>query len=277
MIGGLISAAASLGSTLLGNNAANKANKTQRAIADQNIKLQKQFAQQGIRWKVEDAKRAGISPLYALGANTVSFSPVSVGTTVPDFSGIASAGQDIGRAIDATRTASERAGAVTKTMEALQVQRMGLENELLASQIAKVRQTQTPPMPGDPYLIEGQSGSGVVDVKPSEQVSTVPGRPALQAGATSDLAYARTGDGGYAAIPSQDVKRLIEDDISAEIAWAVRNRIAPFFGSNFQPPPYAPREYGHSWYYDPFRGGYYQRPSAYRKRADRFKFMRGNW
>ena len=47
-----------------------------KSEADKNIKYQKQFAQHGIRWKVEDAKAAGLHPLYALGANTHSFTPV---------------------------------------------------------------------------------------------------------------------------------------------------------------------------------------------------------
>lgn len=34
-----------------------------------NLQLQKDFAQQGLSWKIQDAKNAGISPLAALGAN----------------------------------------------------------------------------------------------------------------------------------------------------------------------------------------------------------------
>jgi hypothetical protein len=37
-----------------------------------NIAMQKEFAQQGIGWKVADAKKAGIHPLFALGASTHS-------------------------------------------------------------------------------------------------------------------------------------------------------------------------------------------------------------
>ena len=44
----------------------------------QNVANQKEFAQKGVQWKVEDAKKAGLHPLYALGANTTSFSPVPV-------------------------------------------------------------------------------------------------------------------------------------------------------------------------------------------------------
>lgn len=47
--------------------------------ADRNIKNQKEYAQHGISWKVADAKRAGIHPLAAIGANTMAYSPVSIG------------------------------------------------------------------------------------------------------------------------------------------------------------------------------------------------------
>lgn len=69
---------------------------------------QKEFAQNGIRWRVEDAKQAGIHPLYAIGANTPTYSPQSaVGT---DY-GLSQAGQDISRAIEAKQTRAERAHA----------------------------------------------------------------------------------------------------------------------------------------------------------------------
>lgn len=42
---------------------------------------QREFAQHGVRWRVADAKAAGVHPLYALGASTPSYSPVhQVGT-----------------------------------------------------------------------------------------------------------------------------------------------------------------------------------------------------
>lgn len=156
MIGPLISAGASLIGGMFNRNAAEDAAERSNAISEQNalrnIQLQKDFAQQGIRWKVEDAKAAGIHPLYALGAQTTSFSPVSVGTPAGGYdssmgSGIASAGQDISRAMNATRTAPERADAFTTTVNAMTVQKMGLENELLASKVAQAKASLNPPMP----------------------------------------------------------------------------------------------------------------------------------
>lgn len=81
---------------------------TGKQAGDREYERQKEFAQSGIRWRVEDAKAAGIHPLYAIGANTPTYSPqAAVGS---DF-GISSMGQNIGRAIEAKQTARERAEA----------------------------------------------------------------------------------------------------------------------------------------------------------------------
>lgn len=163
LLGPLISAGASLLGGSMASNAqeeANRlaaaqaaaANRTQMRLGRMNIGLQKLFAQRGIQWKVRDARRAGIHPLYALGASTASYSPVSVGTStyspVPEVGmaqGLAAAGQDISRAVTAVQTADER--AYTDTVRALDLQRMGLSNELLKSQIMRERVNTVPPVP----------------------------------------------------------------------------------------------------------------------------------
>lgn len=121
--------------------------------------LQHDFANYGIQWKVSDAKNAGISPLYALGANTVSYAPSPLGITAPSpGAGIAAAGQDISRAMQATASQATRNDAYTKTVQALSVQKMGLENEILASSLARQRAQVGPamPLPGNKALIDGQ-------------------------------------------------------------------------------------------------------------------------
>lgn len=166
MLGNLIGAGASLLGGLFSSSATKDANRaaaaaqeraTQLALADKQTdrELQEKFARSGIQWRVEDAKAAGIHPLYALGANTSSYSgsPISVGTApIAADTGMASAvaasGQDIGRAINATRSQSQREDAFTSTVQGLTLQKMGLENELLASQIKRLQVNANPPMPG---------------------------------------------------------------------------------------------------------------------------------
>lgn len=157
MLGAILGAGASVLGSVLKNSQANK-----------QTAMQKQFAQQGIQWKVKDATAAGIHPLYALGAQTTSYQPTSVGDA--DY-GIAEAGQNIGRAIDATRStpATELAQKATET----QIAGLELDNELKRTQLAsaQILANQTgphPALPGsaDQYLLPGQGDSGVISSVP---------------------------------------------------------------------------------------------------------------
>lgn len=122
-----------------------------KALQAQNIANQKEFAQQGVRWKVADAQAAGLHPLAALGAQTSSFSNV-VGGDIPiaktDFGGM---GQDIGRAIDAGSTQPERSDrmgqAIARTAQVFSLEKMNLENEVLKNQVALTRAQLPPPLP----------------------------------------------------------------------------------------------------------------------------------
>lgn len=124
----------------------------ERELQERNIANQKEFAQQGIRWKVADAQAAGLHPLAALGAQTSSFSNVVGGNyDIPktDFGGM---GQDIGRAIDAKATAPERqdrmAQAIARTAQVFSLEKLNLENEQLKSNIALTRAQLPPALPG---------------------------------------------------------------------------------------------------------------------------------
>lgn len=165
LLGSLISA----GTTLIGGKMASDATKEANARAqanfeqqqrtadaqrDQDYQRQEHFARHGVQWRAEDAIKAGIHPLYALGGNfaTYSGSPVTVGapSITPETSmgsAVASMGQDIGRAINATRTGQQREDAFTKTVQDLTLQKMGLENTLLASQIKRLQVNDNPPFP----------------------------------------------------------------------------------------------------------------------------------
>lgn len=93
ILGGLISGGASL---LGGIGNLLGANKDRKA--------QKEFAKYGVRWRVEDAKAAGIHPLAALGMQGMQYSPVYSGIG----SSLSEAGQNVGRAVAAQMTAPER-------------------------------------------------------------------------------------------------------------------------------------------------------------------------
>lgn len=254
--------AAAIGGAMVGgyfsNRAADKASDaTQEAnninaeMARRNIQQQREFAQHGIRWKVEDAKAAGLHPLAALGANTHSFAPVSVGA-VPDTAhadAMASFGRDLGqgleRGINATRTQPERQQAMAalgqKNME-LQVEHNQLQNDYLRSKIALMNSAPNPPLPSnsDMPLLTGQGNSyktgGYVTEVPSEVTHAAPGHPSQQVGKVTDLGWAQTKT-GLVPVPSKDVKERIEDQLIPETMWAIRNQVLPNVSGAVDKPP----------------------------------------
>lgn len=257
--GPLVSAGASLLGGIQGKKSSEQAQRDQMWWSALQMQQQKDFAQQGIRWKVEDAKAAGIHPLFALGASTSSYSPVSFGSTADTSmpNALASMGQDVGRAITATRGFDERQKAFTEAMQALQLQRGGLENDLLRSQISRLNQQSNPATPSlDASVRYGLASSGQGDArglmteKPMERVRSEPGAPWQEPGAITDVGYARTPT-GLAPVPSSDVKQRIEDQFVQEMTWAFRNNMLPSLG--FGTPPKAPTKAGHEWMFNPWR------------------------
>lgn len=149
MLGDLIAA----GARLFGGHMADQAAKETNAA---NLASQKEFAQSGIQWRVADAKAAGIHPLYALGAQTPTYTPTTI---VGDNMGraLADSGQDISRAVNSTRNVDQKVAAYEDTVRSLSLQRMGLENEILSSQLRKINQAGVPPaFPGSESVIDGQ-------------------------------------------------------------------------------------------------------------------------
>lgn len=167
-IGGAIGA---VGSLIGGGISANTSNN----LAGLNYNAQKEFAQNGIRWRVEDAKRAGIHPLYALGASTASYSPVSgYGGDYGISDALSNLGQGIDRARMAKQTREERqADQARQEMQDVfslarfqQEQRYQdaqirlIDSEIarnkVASDVARASIGMPPSMPGSPTLLPGQ-------------------------------------------------------------------------------------------------------------------------
>lgn len=240
-----ITAAISGGSSLAGNilggiigaEAARDTMKSNEAMFGANQEMQREFAKHGLRWKVEDAKAAGLHPLAALGAQTTSFSPITMGQS-PDFSmanAVSQSGQDISRAIAATSTQEERQMRAYQVENArLEVEGKALDNSIRASQLQKMN-GMSPAFPGSDNFIPGQGNSGLVREKPLERTVSAPGRPAQEAGWRPDVSYSRT-DTGLTPMVPQGLSESLEDDILGKIMWRIRNQVVPNFTGRGAPP-----------------------------------------
>lgn len=228
------------------------------AMAREQLQFNKDFATQGVRWRVEDAKAAGIHPGLALGANLNAPSPVTIfgdsggGRTRPGWSAV---GQDIGRAIQAGQSNVER-------MSELQVENQELQNELLRSQIARNNSAQLGPSfpdPSNPGIIRGQGDAQIVEV-PMQRVAGDPAAPWREPGAIVDSGFSRSST-GYAPVPSKDVKDRIEDMGILQWPHALRNNLMPIFdrtSETMQAPPSSWLPIGAvDWRFDPFRQEYF--------------------
>lgn len=142
-LGPAISAAGNLIGGIIGNSASDDASD----FAAKQFRFQNLAAKKSIQWRVKDARAAGIHPIYALGAQAFSPSPVSVSGSAPLADGIAAMGQDIGRAVTAGQSA--HLNQAEKLAQGLALERAGLENKLIAGQIAALeKSTALTGMPG---------------------------------------------------------------------------------------------------------------------------------
>lgn len=116
--------------------------KSQRRANESNEATQREFAQHGIRWRVEDAKAAGLHPLYALGGGGATYSPAAQ----PVFDG-ASLGQNLSRAAKAFSTSEEQAlrAANIRALEAAADKDFAAASAY-RSEAARNAQAQTPPV-----------------------------------------------------------------------------------------------------------------------------------
>lgn len=92
---------------------------------------QKEFAQNSISWRVQDAIRAGLHPLAALGAQVSSYAPQSVGGGGSGSFG--DMGADLSSAMNMATAPDD------KVLSGLILEKAGLENELLRTQIDSLR------------------------------------------------------------------------------------------------------------------------------------------
>lgn len=169
---------------------------TQRANAD----LQREFAQHGIQWRVDDAKRAGLHPLAALGSFPASSQALSI--VDPLGSSLSSAGQNISQAIQRSQTEDEREMVdLQKRLllsqigenDARRVQIMsdiGLanQNKITSAPALGIRSEPTStvlPESQNPNIPGGNEAAGIIELKPPPVYTNKKGDPSTMSGTNS--------------------------------------------------------------------------------------------
>lgn len=209
------------------------ANRNARKQAAQEAALQREFAQNSIRWKTADAKAAGLHPLYALGNNATPYSPV----TYQDSLGpaVASAGQSIARGYAAKQSQANTDRSYNKSvsdsrfMRNMAQDRMILEQQKLKAEInytnmmsnsiaARARQAGNSQQD---LTVDGLSSDlaqdlGTTEVIPKQLTTNKPGSPSLEAGENPLWVVEKAGR-GFKSVRLNDEAAEAYGDVAAPI------------------------------------------------------------
>lgn len=193
MAGGLIAGGLSLSGSII-SDLLNREN------VEEQLAFQREAQQNAIQWRVADAEKAGIHPIFALGANTPTSFPVAMDTRIGE--GMRDMGQSLGGAIARTldNEAKEK-HQMDMALGAAQLEESDARKQMYLSEAARNRQQPGNPIPGlgvqkegsqgrvtvGPEIeVDGQTfsvpGTGAIDVKPVDQLSAKEGRPDVAAG-----------------------------------------------------------------------------------------------
>lgn len=205
-----------------------------------NAQLQREFAMNGIQWRVADARAAGIHPLAALGASGANASPsFVVGDAGGNYRALGNMSREMGQNL--TRAAYASADPLEKEFKAEQLRSVRTQNNILDVQLAKEMQDLhnggQPSIPlNDGGWMPGQGNSrGLVQEYPRRRPMSDSLKPSQVAGWTQDVDWVRTPNGLSPVIP-QDLSEAYESDEAGSILWQLRNRFLPNLGDTTNSP-----------------------------------------
>lgn len=142
---------------------AKEQSKSAEKIAQENAEFQREFAQHGVRWRVEDALAAGVHPLYALGGSGATYSPNPIPVLESPLGGaLKEMGQGLGRAVAAQETSDQRELRLAQ-IRLINAQAGAADAQAMAAraEVAKTIGQVGPAAPGP-----SASSDGVVSVNP---------------------------------------------------------------------------------------------------------------
>lgn len=215
---------------------------------DYNAQMQEQMAKNAILFRVQDAKRAGIHPLAALGNPGMNWAPQSIVPPADNSlgEGLSRAGQNFGRAIAATSDRQERQDILQASVVGLQMAKTQAEIDFINARTRSLN-LDTPPGVGG-MVSGGLRGQNI----PIKAARLRPDDPATLI--EQDYQWVRTDSGRYYKMPSKQVHEQGEDWSYIPTDWFVRHRAAAIGETHPRGPHPAPP--GFYWKYFPETGEY---------------------
>jgi len=243
MLGNIISAIGSVAGGLIGAQNAKK-----------QMAMQREFAQNSLQWKAADAEKAGISKVFAMGAPTYSYSPVSTGDM-----GISDAAKQLGAGIDGQgnrpgATTTGKVSGIAAQIEAAQLDGIQIDNQIKRAELASKLSIATQPGAGhvlDRDVIQGPEGLKLQ--KQQEPAGYGSGNKSF--GVSPEVSMYRTKEGFAPQIPQQ-LQEAFESDALSRWQWNIRNKILPYMSMDAYGTAPFPADSGHYWTYDPLMGQY---------------------
>ena len=195
--------------------------------------MQREFAQNSIRWKIADAAAAGLSPLAAIGGQGYSASPSFVASpasrSMSDM--VRGMGQNISRSVAATQTLAERKLA-EETLRGIR-----LENDLkdINLKTAIRNLSANPPMPTYGMYGSNAPGGGTTADAMFGRSDPVQANVSIPPVSSITFEVTRT---GLRPQPSQQLAQANQNSMISSLSWDIDNKVVPFImGSHPQGPP----------------------------------------
>lgn len=230
-VGGLVGAGLGYASDKASSQAQDNYNQ-QMSFAQSQAQFQQDYARNVMQWRVEDAKKAGVHPMAALGISNPSYSPVSSPSAPAPtdynamFDTATTFGQNLNRASFQAKTQQQQLDAIGLANKNMELQNKGLEQEnywrgLQIGQLESnlrnggISAAPAPDLNQAPGTIPGQSDSWNPPKDPQGQYMD---KPIVRDGWLIDEKGRKMG-----IIPSDDLAQRFEDKLILE--WV------PFAGS----------------------------------------------
>lgn len=197
---------AGLVSGLFGKKAAAQQTAYNRQAAEEDRAFQREVFQNQIQWKAQDAKKAGLHPLAALGGGAYSASSVSTPGVAPDYSGpAAQMAKGIGDAFAAYKTKAQLAEEAARADERAEEQHDANMRESAARTLMYNGQALEATRRAQSYTVPMASGReaipGQVDANPSPYMESL-----------NKYAWPIYPDGGHGdPVPSSELSEAYEN------------------------------------------------------------------